>query len=76
MSRNGSNAYSIEDLRLAAKRRLPRAIFDFFDGGAEDEITLRDNATAYQRLRLAPRVLNDVSAVDRSEERRVGKECA
>ena len=64
MSRTGSNAYSIEDLRLAAKRRLPRAIFDFFDGGAEDEITLRDNATAYQRLRLAPRVLNDVSAVD------------
>ena len=66
MSRTGSNAYSIEDLRLAAKRRLPRAIFDFFDGGAEDEITLRDNATAYQRLRLAPRVLNDVSAVDAS----------
>ncbi len=66
MSGNGSNAYSIEDLRLAAKRRLPRAIFDFFDGGAEDEITLRDNASAYRRMRLAPRVLNDVSAVDAS----------
>jgi (S)-mandelate dehydrogenase len=63
-----SKAYSIEDLRLAAKRRLPRAIFDFFDGGAEDEITLRDNAAAYKRVRLVPRVLNDVSAVDGSTQ--------
>lgn len=66
MSQKVSKAYSIEDLRLAAKRRLPRAIFDFFDGGAEDEMTLRDNAAAYKRVRLVPRVLNDVSAVDGS----------
>lgn len=66
MSPNASKAYSIEDLRLAAKRRLPRAIFDFFDGGAEDELTLKDNAAAYQRRRLVSRVLNDVSAVDAS----------
>ena len=37
-----THAVSIEDLRAMARRRLPRAIFDFFDGGAEDEVTLRD----------------------------------
>lgn len=66
MSQSISRAYSIEDLRRSAKRRLPRAVFDFFDGGAEDEITLRDNASAYQRLKLVPRVLTDVSAIDTS----------
>ena len=59
-------AYSIEDLRQAAKRRLPRAVFDFFDGGAEDELTLQDNTAAYKRLRLLPRVLTDVSSIDTS----------
>jgi (S)-mandelate dehydrogenase len=56
-------AINIEDLRLMAKRRLPRAIFDFFDGGAEDESSLRDNRAAFERVRLLPRVLVDVSAV-------------
>ena len=64
MSYNAARAYSIEDLRLSAKRRLPRAIFDFFDGGAEDELTLRDNEAAYKRMRLVPRVLTDVSTID------------
>jgi (S)-mandelate dehydrogenase len=59
-------AYSIEDLRQAARRRLPRAIFDFFDGGAEEERTLRDNRAAFERLRIAPRTLMDVSNVDTS----------
>lgn len=58
------NAYSIEDLRQAAKRRLPRAVFEFIDGGAEDELTLRDNREAFSRFRLAPKVLVDVSVVD------------
>ena len=61
-----AKAYSIDDLRLSAKRRLPRAIFDFFDGGAEDEVTLRDNEAAYKRVRLVPRVLTDVSVIDTS----------
>src|SRR5512147_2433204 len=58
------NAYSIEALRQAARRRLPRAVFDFIDGGAEDEGTLRDNRAAFERVRLLPRVLRDVSSVD------------
>jgi len=59
-----SKAINIEDLRRMAKRRLPRAIFDFFDGGAEDETTLRDNRLAFERVRLLPKVLVNVAEVD------------
>src|SRR5204863_7047285 len=59
-----SRAINIEDLRQLARRRLPRAVFDFFDGGAEDEITLRENRTAFERVRLLPKVLVDVAQVD------------
>ena len=61
-----TRAVNIEDLRVLAKRRLPRAIFDFFDGGAEDEVTLRENRAAFERVRLLPRVLVNVSEVDTS----------
>ncbi len=60
------DAHSIADLRRLAQRRLPRGVFDFFDGGADDEITLRDNVEAFARRRLRPRVLVDVSRVDLS----------
>jgi (S)-mandelate dehydrogenase len=59
-----ARAINIEDLRSLAQRRLPRAIFDFFDGGAEDEVTLRGNRAAFERWRLLPKVLVDVSQVD------------
>ncbi|HEY0296380.1 MAG TPA: alpha-hydroxy acid oxidase [Bordetella sp.] len=58
------DCYSIETLRAAARARLPRPIFDFYDGAAEDEMTLRENARAFQRVRLLPRVLRDVAEVD------------
>jgi (S)-mandelate dehydrogenase len=63
-----ARAVSIEDLRLMARARLPRAVFDFFDGGAEDETTLRENRAAFGRIRLLPKVLVDVSAVDMRAE--------
>ena len=63
-----SRAINIEDLRVLAKRRLPRAIFDFFDGGAEDEVTLRGNRSAFENIRLLPKVLVDVSKIDTSIE--------
>src|SRR5439155_3347245 len=59
-----SRAINIEDLRQLARRRLPRAIFDFFDGGAEDEVTLRENRAAFERVRLLPKVLVNVAQVD------------
>lgn len=61
-----SKLYSIEDLRRSAKQRLPRAIFDFFDGGAEDEITLKANISAFQQQFLRPSALQDVSQIDTS----------
>jgi (S)-mandelate dehydrogenase len=61
---NLARAVNIEDLRMLAKRRLPRAIFDFFDGGAEDEVTLRENRAAFERVKLLPRVLVNVAEVD------------
>ena len=59
-----ADAINVEDLRRMARRRLPRAIFDFFDGGAEAEATLRDNRAAFERVRLLPKVLVDVAQVD------------
>src|SRR2546426_1526735 len=46
---------NIEDLRRAAKRRLPRVVFDYIDGGAEDESTLRTNCRAFETVTLRPR---------------------
>src|SRR5581483_7609548 len=56
---------SIEDLRQLARRRLPHALFDFIDGGAQDEVTLRRNREDFERIELLPRVLTEVS--DRSQ---------
>jgi (S)-mandelate dehydrogenase len=56
-------AFSIEELRRAAKRRLPRAVFDFIDGGAEDERTLRQNCAAFEKVLLNRRVLVGVARV-------------
>jgi (S)-mandelate dehydrogenase len=52
------------DFRTAARRRLPRTVFDFIDGGAEEESTLRGNGEAIRRIRFRPRVLTDVAQRD------------
>src|SRR5437588_12302323 len=46
---------NIEDLRRAARRRLPRVVFDYIDGGAEDEWTLRANCRAFETVTFRPR---------------------
>ncbi len=56
-------AASIDDLRLLARRRLPRFAFDFIDGGAESERNLARNRAAFEELVLRPRSLVDVSAI-------------
>ena len=61
-----AQAVNIEDLRRLARRRLPRGVFNYIDGGAEDEVTLRANGAAFRRWNFAPRVLTDVSQVDTS----------
>lgn len=57
---------TIDEFRSAARKRLPRMVFDFVDGGAEDEQTVRTNREAFERLSLRPRRMVDVSAVDQS----------
>jgi L-lactate dehydrogenase (cytochrome) len=57
---------SIPDLRLLARRRAPRAVFDYTDGAADEEIGLRRSRQAYARVEFQPAVLQDVSAVDTS----------
>lgn len=55
-------------LREAARVRLPKAIFDFADGGAEDEVTLRRNEEAFRRWGFLPRPLTGAAARDQSVE--------
>lgn len=53
---------NVEDLRQMARRTIPRAIFDYVDGGAYDEATLRANRSDLESIRLRQRVMVDVSA--------------
>jgi len=52
---NSSQVVNIEDLRRIAKHRLPRAVFDYLDGGAEGEITLGENCRAFREVTFRPR---------------------
>jgi len=63
-ARRLAHAASIRDLRLLARRRAPRAVFDYTDGGAGDEISLRRSRAAFARVEFRPRVLRDVSRID------------
>ncbi len=66
VARRLARAANVADLRDLARRRLPRGVFDYIDGGAEDELSLARNVHAFERVEFAPRVLVDVSGVDTS----------
>ncbi len=66
VARRLARSASVGDLRRIAKRRLPRGVFDYIDGGAEDEITAERNVEAFRRIEFRPRVLRNVSEVDAS----------
>lgn len=59
---------NLEDMRRQARRKLPKAIFDFIDGAAEDEVSRRRNRCQFEDWGLVQRVLNDVSRIDLSVE--------
>jgi isopentenyl diphosphate isomerase/L-lactate dehydrogenase-like FMN-dependent dehydrogenase len=61
-------AYSIAAMRALARRRLPRVVFDFCDGGAEDEITRDRNESAFADLEFLPQPLNGTTGRDPSVE--------
>ncbi|QND51236.1 alpha-hydroxy-acid oxidizing protein [Phyllobacterium sp. 628] len=61
-----SDCYNFHDFRALAKRRLPGPIFDYIDGGADDEATLRRNSASFEDCDLLPGVLRGVETVDLS----------
>ncbi|KAA5824901.1 alpha-hydroxy-acid oxidizing protein [Saccharopolyspora hirsuta] len=61
-----ANAATVDDLRAVARRRAPRAVFDYTDGGAGAEISMARNRAAFDRIEFRPAVLHDVSNVDTS----------
>lgn len=63
-----SKAFTIYDLREIARKRTPQGPFDYTDGGADQELSLRRARQAFQDLEFSPSVLRDVSDVDLSQE--------
>ncbi len=61
-----ASVLNLDDLRARARRRLPRIVFDFIEGGADDETCLERNRAGFQRYALLPRYLVDVSTRSRS----------
>lgn len=59
-----SKPVNVEDFRVLARKRLPRMVFDYLEGGAEDELGLRHNRRVFENLRFQPRRLVDVSQRD------------
>src|SRR6476660_3445570 len=61
-----TNALNLRELEQLAKEKLPQTAFDYFSSGAWDEITLRENREAFERIQVHYRVLRDVSRRDLS----------
>src|ERR1043165_8475037 len=61
-----SDCHNFHDFRELASRRLPRPIFDYIDGAADDEATYRRNTASFERCDLVPNVLRGVESVDLS----------
>lgn len=61
-----SRAHTVRDLRAIARRRTPQAVFDYTDGAAERELSLRRARDAFRRIEFRPSVLSNVSEVDTS----------
>ncbi len=55
---------NVHDYEALAKARMDPIGWDYYDSGSDDEVTLRENRAAFERIRLRPRVLVDVSAID------------
>ena len=55
--------HNFHDFRELARRRLPSPIFDYIDGGADDEVTLRQNTESFERCDLVPNILRGVESL-------------
>ena len=63
VARRLSHCHDIDDLRVAARRVLPKSVFDYVDGGADEEVSLVANRDAFQRYGFVPRAMEDVTSV-------------
>ena len=61
-----SACHDIDDLRATGRRLIPRPVFDYVDGGADEEVSLRANTRAFRQFRFQPRTLVNVSEPDTS----------
>lgn len=61
-----ASCHTVNDVRRRAKRVLPKAVFDYLEGGSDEESTLRENLLAFRAWQFQPRSLNDVSQADPS----------
>jgi len=61
-----ADCYNVADFARAAERRLPRPLFHYIDGGADDEITKAANTRAFERYSFVPQYLKDVTSIDMS----------
>ena len=59
-----NRVFNIEDLRKIARRKLPKPLFNYIDGGADDESNVRGNTHAFDSVRLLPEYLVDVAAIN------------
>ncbi len=64
VARRLRTAINVDDLRRIARRRLPRGVFDYIDGGSDDERSVTNNRAAFGRIEFKPNVLRDVSHID------------
>ena len=63
-----SKVVTVRDLQKIARTRVPKAVYDYVEGGAHEEISLARTANAFLRVELQPNVLRDISNVDTSIE--------
>ena len=61
---SATDAINIDDMRSLARKRLPKTVFEFIDGGAQDEISLRANRADFERYAFRTRTLTDISTRD------------
>ncbi len=59
-----AHCHDIADLRRTARRLIPRPVFDYVDGGSDEELSLAGNVEAFRRWRFVPRALANVAKVD------------
>src|ERR1700749_89898 len=68
VKRRLNHCHDVDDLRRSARWLIPRPVFDYVDGAADEEISMAANGAAFRRWRFRPREMVDVARVDTSTQ--------